>query len=238
MVESCEILRIVEEVTRHAAERDFAGYCKHDALNSPILHMLALRNKWLRLLYIQGIMRFPINLRPLFLTEKSRNSKGIAIFARAYLTLYEVTGEVRYRILAEELLGWLMDNHSNKDKAYHGYCWGYNFIWQSPFFYAPKYSPNLTVTVFPGEAFMLGYNLLRKEKYLEYAKGAADFVLKDLPILYETDDKKCLGYVPSGVSEKIININSMAAAFLAKLYAVTGVHSYRHNAIKLMNFVI
>lgn len=231
-------LTVVDKLTDFAVQNDFAGYSKHDGLNSPILHLLSFNNKWLRLLFIQAIMRFPLNLRPLLLTEKSRNPKGIALFIKGYLLLYEVTKNERYKRLAEELLGWLMENHSNKDQQFSGYCWGYNFIWQSPFFYAPKYFPNLTVSVFPGEAFLLGYQLLQDEKYLEYANGVAEYVLNDLPVLQETPTEKCLGYVSSDVSEMVININSMTAAFLSKLYVVTKREEYKKNAIKLVNFVI
>ncbi|MBF0509573.1 MAG: hypothetical protein HQK57_11700 [Deltaproteobacteria bacterium] len=231
------ITELVAALTGFARANDFAGYCKHDGLNSPILHALSLNNRWLRLIFIQTVMRFPINLRPWLLTEKSRNPKGISLFARGYLLLYEVTGHEEYRRLAEELLDWLTQHHSNQEGKYHGVCWGYNFIWQSPFFHAPKYSPNLTVSVFPGESFLLGYNLIKRPDYLDQARGVAEFVLNDLPVLLETETEKCLGYVPAGVSEKVININSMAAAFLAKLYVATNEPKYKDNALKLTRFV-
>lgn len=233
-----KILQIADAVTDFAVKEDFSGYSKHDGLNSPILHALSCDNKWLRLVFIQAVMRFPINLRPFLFTEKSRNPKGIALFAKGYLLLYALTKNERYKMLAEELLDWLMEHHANTDQQFSGYCWGYNFIWQSPFFYAPKYFPNLTVSVFPGEAFLLGYQLLQHEKYLAYATGVAEYVLHDLPVLKETDTEKCLGYVSSDVSEMVININAMAAAFLAKLYVVTKHESYQANAIKLVNFVV
>ncbi len=237
-MESTEILKIVQALTDFAVANDFAGYSKHDGLNSPILYALAFNNRWLRLLFIQAIMRFPINLRPVFLTEKSRNPKGIALFAKGYLLLYNVTGNERYKHLVEELLQWLMQNHSNTDKQFSGYCWGYNFIWQSPFFHAPKFFPNLTVSVFPGEAFLLGYKLLHHEEYLEYALGVAEYVLHDLPVLQETRTEKCLGYVSGDVSTKVININSMAAAFLSKLYVETKKETYKENAVKFVNFAV
>lgn len=232
------LLTVVNKLTDFAVQNDFAGYSKHDGLNSPVLHALSCNNKWLRLIFIQAIMRFPVNLRPLFFTEKSRNPKGIALFAKGYLLLYQATKNERYKTLAEALLDWLMENHSNKDQQFSGYCWGYNFIWQSPFFYAPKYFPNLTVSVFPGEAFLLGYRLLQHEKYLAYVTGVAEYVLNDLPVLQETPTEKCLGYVSADVSEMVININAIAAAFLAKLYGVTKHGSYQKNAIKLVNFVV
>lgn len=232
------LFEIIEKVIEYAIKKDYSGYCKHDALNSPILRALSLNNKWLRLIFIQAIMRFPINFRPLLFTERSRNPKGIAIFIRAYLLFYKTTKQEQYKTCAEELLQWLIENHSNKDGRYHGYCWGYNFPWQSPFFYAPKYYPNLTVTVFTGEAFILAYRVLNNVKYFTIAQGAADFLLNDLPVLEETEDSKCLGYIPGRVQEKVINVNAMTAAFLSKLYYDTKNQLYRENAIKLINFVV
>ncbi|PIE31263.1 hypothetical protein CSA56_18890, partial [candidate division KSB3 bacterium] len=156
-MENRKIFEIVDAVTAYAVSHDFAGYSKYDGLSSPILSTLSLNNSWLRLLFIQAVMRFPVNIRPLLRIKTSRNPKGIALFARGYLLLYAATNNGYYKALAEEALDWLTTHHSNQNNNFSGYCWGYNFIWQSPFFHAPKYSPNITVTVFAGEAFMLGY---------------------------------------------------------------------------------
>ncbi len=103
-------------------QRDYAGYSKHDALNSPFLNAMTLGTKALRLVAIQGVMRFPINLRPLFAVPRLRNPKGIGLFAHAYLDLAadlkegepEAGGLTRDECLneAKRLLAWLIHTAS------------------------------------------------------------------------------------------------------------------------------
>ena len=83
--------KILIDVLNSAKRKDYSGYSKFDALNSPFLDFISFKNKWLRLIFTQIIKESPINLRPFFGVKKSRNPKGIALFARAYLLLYEKT---------------------------------------------------------------------------------------------------------------------------------------------------
>ena len=87
---------ILLEVLKAAEERDYSGYSKFDALNSSLLRTLSANNKWLRLILIQIVKESPINLRPVLRVEKSRNPKGISLFSRAYLFLYEATQNGEY----------------------------------------------------------------------------------------------------------------------------------------------
>jgi hypothetical protein len=95
------IFNVCRRALAWAKERDYTGYNKHDGLNSPLLWALSLDNRWLRMLFIQGVMRSPVNVRPFFGVRKVRNPKGMALFARAYLNLYRVTNEEFFRHEAE-----------------------------------------------------------------------------------------------------------------------------------------
>ena len=88
-----ENLTILLKVLDKAEKNDFSGYSKFDALNSPALKRLSFKNKWLRLVYTQAVKEMPLNIRPLLQVRKSRNPKGIALFARAYLHLFQKTGD-------------------------------------------------------------------------------------------------------------------------------------------------
>lgn len=104
-------------------ERDYAGYSKHDALRSPLINAVAGWSPPTRLVAIQGVMRFPVNLRPALLVRKGRNPKGIGLFAHAYLDLADCLGRGKtpahgisreYCLQeAEKLLGWLIKNASS-----------------------------------------------------------------------------------------------------------------------------
>jgi hypothetical protein len=227
-----------DRVLNFAKSKNYSGYSKFDALNSPLLKALSFDIPLLRLLYIQLVMRAPVNLRPLTGIRSSINPKGIAIFARSLLTMARVVKDAdHYRREAQSLLDWLIDHHSNVAGQYHGYCWGYDFDWQSPGFYAPAYMPNCVVSVFAGEALLQGYRVLGDPRYLEVARSTADFLLKDLPVLEDKDDYKCIGYAPTQVRIKVININALTGAFLAKIATETGEEPLRREAQRLMKFV-
>ena len=68
----------------YVEDADYAGYDPYDALNSPILQILSVRSKWLRVLFTQLFRRCPINLRPLLLIKKEHNSKGLGLFLEGY----------------------------------------------------------------------------------------------------------------------------------------------------------
>ena len=63
----------LDKTLKYAEINDYKGYNKYDALDSEFLMALSFGNKYLRLLYSQAIMRFPINIRPLFFVPKTRN---------------------------------------------------------------------------------------------------------------------------------------------------------------------
>lgn len=219
-----------------AAEKEnYCGYSKFDALNSPFLHKLSLGHKWLRLLFIQAIKECPVNLRPILAVEKSRNPKGIALFARAYFLLYEKTKEVQYLRHGEDLVQWLLKNHS---PGRGNLCWGYNFVWQSTLFLQDKYEPNLVVSVFVGESLVHAYRLTGNKKYLEAACSVGNFITRDLPVLYESEQELAVSYVPEKAGAIVLNNQVLAGAFLAKIWNETGDDMWRDFALRMMTFTV
>ncbi|MCK4816867.1 hypothetical protein KA005_13945, partial [bacterium] len=84
--------KVLTDILFAAEEQDYSGYSKFDALNSPFLNFLTFNNKWFRLIYTQIVKESPFHIRPFLGVKKSRNPKGIALFARAYFFLYQKTG--------------------------------------------------------------------------------------------------------------------------------------------------
>lgn len=226
---------LLRDVLNSAQAQDYAGYSKYDALNSPVLRSLSLNNKWLRLLFTQAVKCCPFNIRPLFCVRKSRNPKGIALFARANLSLYEKTGEQSVLQEAESLLQWLLDNPSPYQ---HNLCWGYNFIWQSTLFQLDAREPNVVVTVFVGEALIHAYRVTRKEKYLDSAQSVSRFIINDVPVLFEDDEQRAIAYVLKKVDAVVLNNNALAGAFLIKLWKETGNIELRAAAKKLITYTV
>ncbi len=228
----------LDRVLSHSERNDFAGFSKFDAMNSPLLEKTLGWSNFTRLFAVQVLNRVPLDLRTLTGVVKSRNPKGIGNFLRALGRLQEFEPDNLGRKRVEALANWLLENHSNRDGAYRGTCWGYNFAWQTPGFYAPRFYPNAIVTVFCAEGLLSAYRALGKGEYLDRAVDAARYLLGDLPVLEEDGDRKCLGYVTGPLNMKVININSVVGGFLARLAAHTGESSYLEESRKLINWTV
>ena len=233
--EDSTFLNICIDVLNYAESQDYEGFSKFDACNSPFVKAITFNNKWLRGGSLLFVNKFPFNIRSLLGVQKSKNPKGMALFAQAYFNLYQVTKNDEFLRKGKWCVDWLIKNPS---EGYSGLCWGYNFDWQSRAFFAPKYLPNCVVTVFVGETLIKAYELSKDETYLKLAQNIAKFLLIDLPIIYEDDETKCVAYVPSKVSSIVLNINALVGAFLAKLWKYSKIGDYLIQARKLIQFVI
>jgi rhamnogalacturonyl hydrolase YesR len=223
------------DVLQAAKRQNYAGYSKFDALNSPLLQTLSLDNMWLRLIYTQIVNRCPFHVRPLLGVKKSRNPKGIVLFARAYLLLYSTTGDEFFKTESEKLLQWLIDNKAEGSRYS---SWGYNFIWQNTIFVQGKNEPNCVVSVFVGEAFVHAYRLLKDEKYLLVARDIANFIIKELPVLFESRNEMAIDYVQEKSDCVVLNINALAGAFLAKVWKQTQEQELLEFAKKVLGFTV
>jgi rhamnogalacturonyl hydrolase YesR len=223
------------DVLNAAEEEDYSGYSKFDALNSPLLEMLAFENKWLRLIYTQIVKESPFHIRPLLRMRKSRNPKGIALFAKAYFLLYQQTSHQVFLEKGESLVQWLLENPS---PSFDHLCWGYNFVWQSTIFLQDRFEPNAVVTVFVGEALLHAYEITNDEKYLQAARSVADFILEDLPVLFESPDERAIAYVLREVDAVVLNNQVLTGAFLAKIWKHTKETKLLEVAEKQMNYTV
>ena len=228
-------LNILLKVLNAAEKEEYSGYSKFDALNSPLLNKISFNNKWLRLIYTQIVKETPLHVRPLLRVKKSKNPKGIALFARAYFFLYQKTSDPAYLIKGESLIHWLLENPS---RGYEHLCWGYNFIWQNTIFLQDMFEPNIVVSVFVGESLIHAYRVTKNEKYLFAARSVADFILNDLPVLYDTRDELAISYVLRNVDAVVLNNQILTGAFLVKIWKHTNEKHLFNTAVKLMNYTV
>lgn len=227
--------KILLDVLDSSEQKDYKGFSKFDALNSPLLSKLTFNNKWLRLIYTQLVKESPIHIRPLLKVEESRNPKGIALFARAYLFLYEKDKDSNFLTKAENLLVWLLENPSPNQE---NLCWGYNFVWQNTIFLQDKYEPNTVVSIFIGEALIHAYRLTKKSSYLKAARSVASFIVKDLPVIYQTDEELAIAYVLRKVDAIVLNNQVLAGAFLIKVWQHTKEELLKDTATRLINYTV
>ena len=227
--------KILLDVLNSAESNDFKGFSKFDALNSPLLNKLSFDNKWLRLIYTQLVKESPVHIRPLLNIEKSKNPKGIALFTRAYLSLYKKTVNGIFLRKAEELLDWLLENPSPDQ---NNLCWGYNFRWQNTIFLQDEFEPNTVVSVFIGEALIHAYRVTKKEKYLESARSVASFIVEDLPVIHQNNEELAIGYVLRKVDAIVLNNQVLAGAFLIKVWQHSKEELLKETAIRLINYTV
>jgi len=226
---------ILISVLNKAEAADYSGYSKFDALNSPVLRKLSFNNKWLRLIYTQIVKELAFNIRPLLKVRKSRNPKGIALFARAYFFLYQITNHQPYLEKGEALIQWLLENPSPYQK---NLCWGYNFIWQNTIFLQDEFEPNAVVSVFVGEALIHAYRITKNEKYLKAACSVAKFIVNDLPVLYDSENERAIAYVLRKVDAVVLNNQVLTGAFLIKVWKNTNNEKLKDIAQRQLNYTV
>ena len=218
-----------------ARKRQFRGYSKFDALNSPFLRLLSARSRFLRSAFVFGTSRMPVNIRPLLGVCKKQNPKGLALFARAYLNLFELTGENRFKQQAVELLEMLL--RVSQIHRFSGHCWGYDHPWQNIAFYIPAYEPNCVVTCAAGQAFLQAYRLFGDDEFLSIAKSVSAFLLKDLRQIEVGPQMRCCSYdLHSGW--RVINVSAFASAYLAQIFKLTGDQNCQSASMEMMRWVI
>lgn len=233
---SKDYISVLNDVLLNAKQKDYAGYEKFDALNSPFLKFMSFNIAWLRFLYIQEVKEMPFNVRPLFGVKKVKNQKGIALFARAYLFLYQINGQKEPLNEAEKLIDWLLENPSPGQK---NLCWGYSFNWQDiPPFYQKKDDPNIVVTCFVGETLVHAYRVTNNQKYLEALKSISRFITEDIPVLYENEKMRAISYILSPVDSIVLNVQVMSAALLVKIYKHTNDVGLLEKAKKQVAYLI
>ncbi|UCG37750.1 MAG: hypothetical protein JSV00_05950 [bacterium] len=231
-----DILGICLRALTWARERDYTGWEKHDGLNSPVLQAIFGWGKWPRILAIQGVMRFPVNLRPFLGIRKHRNPKGIALFARAWLNLHQVTGDTDHLLEARRLLDWLLETPAGG--GWPGMAWGYPYPWQDPGFFAPSGMPNRIVTYFVGRSLLHGFEATAEETYLAGARKAVEFILTAPRVLEETQETLCLSYVPAeGMNMAVVDVPALCGSLCAMVGLRTGERVLVKEAGRLMNWV-
>jgi len=226
----------LNKVLKWAQKSDYSGYNKYDALDSKLLNVLSFRNKWIKLVYSQVVMRFPLNLRPVLLVPKTPNPKGYALFAMTYLNLFKAYKKQEDLNEAERLLNWLIEN---KSPYYPTICWGYQYPWQDVGFFAKAHLPNRVVTYFVCTAFLDAYDITKNEKYLDIVEEALKFMLEAPKVLYEDETMKCLSYVPDErINWIVMDVSALTGALCARFNSYRPSEKILSEATKLIRFVV
>ena len=235
LAQSAELRRVLDDALAYAQGYDFAGYNKHDGLNSPLLSALGGWARWPRLIAIQLVMRAPFNPRPWLGVPRTRNPKGLGLFAEACLDLHALDGQAHHLEQAQELLDWLLEHPS---QGFSGLSWGYPYPWQDVGFFAPRHFPNRVVTCWIGFAFVEAARQTGEARYLEALPKIATFLTQEPRVLVDEPSMKCFTYVPdASVDWAVMDVPALVGAYLAEAGALLGNEAYHAEARRLLNWV-
>ena len=190
-------------------KNDYRGYDTFDGLNARLVRPLTFENKLLRTVLLQGVRRFPLNLRPLLGVDKGHSTKGMGFLARGFIRLHQATGDPVWAEKAEFALQWLMDHRL---PGYSGDCWGNHFDYQSRSSFIAKGVPTVVWTSLIGHAFLDGYEHFRKDEYLQIAVSICEHIVRDLRTYPE--GKASASTIPRARTAGFITQTRLAAVFL------------------------
>jgi hypothetical protein len=210
---------------------DYRGYDTFDGLNARYIRSLTFESALLRTVLLQGVRRFPMNLRPILGISKEYSSKGMGFLARGFIRLNKATGEQIWADKARSSLQWLIDHQV---RGYRGACWGNHFDYQSRTFYLPKGTPTIVWTSLIGHAFLDGFEHFQDDLYLKIAESACDHILHDLE-RSQDGEGVCISYIP-GQNSCVHNANTLGASLLARAFGITGKTQYLELARKAIQY--
>jgi hypothetical protein len=226
--------RSYESLAEWCRSRDYAGYDPFDGLNSRVFQATPLANSRLaRLAWTQFFKRSPINFRGLAKVPAQRNSKGTALFALAALSRFRRTRTKEAETDARRLLSDLL---AARLAGYSGDAWGYNFDWQGRAFFAPLGTPTIVPTAFAVRALVEAHDVFEEKEFLQSARSACDFILKDLNRSDETESELCFSYSPIDRT-RVFNASLLAAESLAVVSKLTGESELSDVAIRAARYV-
>lgn len=224
----------------YCAAQDFSGRDPFDALNSEVFQKLPLKNlRFARLAFLQIVKRSPVDLREMLGVREGVNPKALALFALAEMSRYREGGDERHaenaKLLLDKLMKLKITGGSEGGERWGAF--GYNFDWQSRYFFAPRGTPAIVPTAFASQAFAEAIDLFCDEKYSSAVCEIATFVVNKLNRFIETDDEVCFSYTPLDRSV-IYNASLLAGECLARAATIDHNANYSLLAEKALRFVV
>jgi hypothetical protein len=226
-----DLFRSIERLSHWLEENDYRGYDTFDGLNARLVRPFTFNSALLRTVLLQGVRRFPINLRPLLGVTPERSTKGMGFLARGFIRLNKATGDPVWNHKARAALQWLVEQQS---AGYTGACWGNHFDYQSRAFYLPKGVPTVVWTSLIGHAFVDAYEHFAEDRYLQTAVSACEHILHDLNALPDKSGV-CISYVP-GRDSRVHNANTLGASLLIRVHSITENEKYRDLAESALRY--
>jgi hypothetical protein len=224
-----DVRGMATKLVAYCHSNGWAGYDPYDALNSPLFKSFPVLNSRLpRLAFSQALKRSPVNFRSLMRIPKIQNPKALGLFLTSLLKAPDLGTDEMISSLKKSLIALRSPNEPY-------WCWGYSFPWQTRTLLVPRAVPNLVCSVFAGNALLDLYERRGDQDCRAMARSTASYILNNL---YWTGENGIagLGYPLPSMRNQVHNANFLGAAFLSRVYCVTGDHEFRDVALSLARY--
>lgn len=212
--------------------REYKGYDPFDLKGARKLLWIQKKRNVRRTFNILSEV-FPVVLRRIWKIEKRQNAKAMGLFAKGFLTLFELTGDERYSDEVKQCLTWLVNNRSSD---WNEYCWGYPFDWQSKIL-IPENTPSAVVTSIVADSFLSAFRRLNDEQWLNVAVRSCEFIARRLNVVRKSDSQLCFSYTPLDTFQ-IHNANLLSARILFKVGMETSNNEFLEKANQAVNYAL
>ena len=216
-----DVLAAVRRTVAHLEAERYRGYDPFDALASPVFRLPILRDARVpRFAAQQVVRRLPFNVRPILRIPKGYNPVTLALVLQASAHLADAdpgsreAHVARARFCVDELVRM-------RSPGVRGDAWGYDFDWESRYVRIPAWTPTIVATGFVSNALFTAYRRLGFERALELCRGAAAFVVNELPRTDGEDGEFCWSYSPLH-TDAVLNATMKGVRLCAQVHSVTG----------------
>jgi glycosyltransferase involved in cell wall biosynthesis len=201
------------QIDRWVEQANWKAYDTFDGLSSPYARHLTFNHPLLKIVWQQGVRRFPLNLRPLLGVKPAMSTKAMGFFAQGYLRLFQTHGQAEHLEKMRFCLDWLIQNRS---PGFKGFCWGNHFDYQHRAGNIPRGTPTIVWTGLIGHAFLDAFEALGETSYLEVARKVGECIANELGHM-QYEDTVYLNYYP-GATHFVHNSNMIGASLLARVH--------------------
>jgi len=181
---------------------------------------------------MQFFKHSPINFRIPARINKDYNPKGLGLFVSGFCNLFRVFQQPDHLQEAKRIAEIVIELAT---PGFKNTCWGYNFPWQSRFFYQPPYFPTIVATSFIAQSLLDLFDLTLEHRYLDIARASCNFVLHDLNRTDYGEKGSIFSYSPIDHTQ-IFNASLLGAALLSRVYSITGEKQLADEARKAVLF--
>jgi hypothetical protein len=186
-----------------------------------------------RLVWIQGFKKSPVNFRPVLGIRKEYNPKALGLFLSGYVALYKLWHKKDHY---DKIIFFTDKILSVATPGYSGMCWGYNFDWESRAFFLPKYTPTVVASSFIACALLDAFEITADKRLLQAARSTCDFILKDLNRTYDDQGNFIFSYSKFDNSS-VYNATLLGSRLLARVYSLTSEALLKEEAGKSVEYV-